>query len=161
MKSKFIKQVSVKEALKMGPIKFVKDYLFPAMEREHGNGFAMDTWRQKIHVIDGDSDKVRFDDVFRKVPACKSVMCIGGTMEAIVGTRNLDKLGAILGIDSDYVGTLFYDWDVRGGWSDKFLEAFRDAKTPLQKVRAAKGQVLEAIKTKGACFYREYQKTEL
>jgi hypothetical protein len=148
-KNSFFKTTTVREALKMGPRKFVKDYLFPAMRREHGNGFAMQTWRRRVDY----GDIIGLDGLSnREYPACHSVMCIGGTMQAVIGTANENTLARILGLPfsaDDNVSdaaTLFYAWTSgRGPWKG-LSKAFHKAKTPLQKERIAEKAVLAAIK---------------
>jgi hypothetical protein len=148
--NKFFKTTTFKQALRMGPRKFVKDYLFPAMRREHGLGFAMETW---AHDIAAEGSAFGLDGIYnRMAPACHSVMCIGGTMQAITGEGNEDNLGRILGleyIDFDAQidsGGLFYRWfGNQGAWKG-LSSAFDQAKTPLQKERIAEKAVMAAVR---------------
>ncbi len=148
-KAKFFKTTTFEKALKMGPRKFVKDYLFPAMRREHGNGFAMATWHRDTTQIGPE----HLDDIsFRPAPACNSVMCIGGTMQAITGKESESGLADILGLPlhaEDSVSdanTLFFAWTGgKGPWSG-LSTAFIDAKTPQAKERIAEKAVMQAIR---------------
>src|SRR5580658_8642217 len=85
-----IKQISYADALALGPKKFVQQYLFPAMRREHGNGFAMQVWCCKT-----DHKDYYFDDVERPAPACGTVACIGGTLDIVLNMKGspCDVLG--------------------------------------------------------------------
>lgn len=145
----FFKTVSYKKALEMGPRKFVKDYLFPAMRREHGLGFAMETWSDEFKY---NEEPAILDDLSRKIPVCRTVMCIGGTMQAITNERDAEKLSQLLGIpylsnsDSSVGHMLFYEWDVNIGPWKGLARKFREAKTPAQKEKIAEKAVLAAIK---------------
>lgn len=148
-KNQFFKRTTLKQALKMGPRRFVKEYLFPAMRREHGNGFAMAVWRRDIRADGFDG----LDDLYnRQAPTCNSVMCIGGTMVAIVGTDNEEMLAKILRLPLDDRGSeddakaLFSKWQSNFGPWYGLSQAFKDAKTPQQKERIAEKAVMAAIK---------------
>lgn len=151
----FFETVSYAKALKMGPRKFVEDYLFPAMRREHGLGFAMETWSTEFRP---NQESAVLDDLARKTPVCRTAMCIGGTMQAITGERDETKLSELLGIpyydyeDSEVpeIGVgylLFYGWDsnTTGPWKG-LVKKFAAAKTPAAKEKIAEKAVLAAIK---------------
>lgn len=150
--SKFFKTVSYERALKMGPVRFVKNYLFPAMRREHGRGFGMSEWHLPVSEVSDNwpVDDIRLGD--RKVPACETVMCIGGTMHAITGVPTKAALAALLGLplesdDGNDADHLFYDWTADVGPWAGLSEKFLAAKTPVQKERIAEKAVLAAIKS--------------
>lgn len=153
---KFIKGTTLRNAVKIGPLAFVDRYLFPAMRREHGIGFLMSTWYSDLsHISD---QQVSFDGVVRSIPACKSIMCIGGTMSVILGIEDEGLLAKALGLTYDQAQPLFYGWirtpeDSDGGWPASLGRAFREAKTALEKERIAEVVILRAIQTKGACFF--------
>lgn len=159
MNSALIPSVSYDSALAIGPKVFVENYLFPAMRREHGNGFAMSQWR--FGWRDGGPN--HFDDLWdRQRPACDTIMCIGGTMEAITGIRSTYQLGAILGLDREQSEALFFKWKPDDGgrikWPKALAIRFKQAPTPAEKEAIAEEVVLLAIKTKGRCFRRSWWK---
>jgi hypothetical protein len=144
--NEFFKTTTLKQALRMGPRKFVKDYLFPAMRREHGNGFAMSCWMSPIVGC------AYLDEVVRPAPACGTAMCIGGTMQAILGVENGNTLAKVLGLrqeaedSTSTASRLFYAWRQNFGPWEGLSQPFADAKTPREKERIAEKAVLAAIK---------------
>lgn len=147
-KNQFFRTITVEQALKMGPRRFVKEYLFPAMRREHGNGFAMETWHRDARVRDVNG----LDDIDdRKAPACNSVMCIGGTIQAITGAKAITTMSRILGLPDFFENTipaetLFYEWlSNRGAWKG-LSTAFLLAHTPREKERIAEKAVLAGLR---------------
>ena len=145
-KNPFFKTTTYKQALRMGPRRFVKEFLFPAMRREHGNGFGMATWHRDTSIVSPNGLDGIYD---RPAPRCNSVMCIGGTMQAVVRmhSRSEFRLARILGLEGAYdPAALFYDWmDGLGPWNG-LSKQFRAAKTPREKERIAEKAVLAAIK---------------
>lgn len=150
---KFFKTISFRQALKIGPKRFVKEYLFPAMRREHGRGFAMSVWQKRTSSALGNFGE--FDGLAlasRGVPVCNSVMCIGGTMQMITGGEERE-LPRLLGLPwRDNAGRardghhLFYEWRRnRGPWKG-LQEEWSDAKTPAAKEAVAERAVLAAIR---------------
>lgn len=157
-----IKHVSYEEALEMGPEKFVEDYLFPAMRRFEGNGFAMQTWAAKRTP----GTTMFVDLVEHTVPVCGTAACIGGTMSIILFPKDVykfsaTKLGKVLGISGEQAGGLFYRWggygstDLRKGyqqWPKDFVVKFKEAKTPSEKEQVAEQLIRLVLKTKGICL---------
>lgn len=147
-KSAFFKTTTLKQALRMGPRKFVKDYLFPAMRREHGNGFAMAVWKQDTNIL----SPIGLDHIYdREAPACHSVMCIGGTMQAILGVRSEKSLARVLGVpfdseDGNDADSLFYKWHADNGPWLGLAKPFKRAITPREKEQVAEKAVVAAIR---------------
>lgn len=145
----------------IGAKAFCDKFLFPAMRREHGNGFAMQTWGIQI----GPGVQNEFDDVVRPAPACGTVCCIGGTIENLTtGSENPAELGELLGLDHYDAYALFFRWNFKPGhpeqalpetrcWPTDLQEKFKNARTPLQKERVAEQMVRLAVKTKGKVFH--------
>lgn len=156
----FIKRTTLKHALKIGPVEFAERYLFPAMRREHGDGFAMSTWRSSYELYRPAGLTAFHDGVRRAIPVCKSVMCIGGTLNVILGTADERILGRALGLPAGTEEALFYGWQrrlgVEGAWPKTYQDLFSLAETAIQKERIAEVVVLLAIHTKGACFLRTF-----
>lgn len=159
MKSVFeeLKRVSYAQALEMGPKAFVKDYLFPAMRREHGQSFVMSQWTLPL-VHKATSIPIFLDGIKREAPACKTVSCIGGTMELITGEPSWRRLGALLGLTEEQAQGLFYFWGPntteRFAWSLDLAKAYKVARTPAGKEKIAEKMILRAIQTKGKCLER-------
>lgn len=144
-----IPRISYADALKLGPKRFTEEYVFPAMLREHGRGFAMSVWNEDFNMDSNDFGD--YDGLPRPAPSCKSVMCIGGTMEAITGlsmnANNTKKLAKLLGLNRYQTSSLFYEYLYK--WSARNWSRFEKAKTPLQKVKVAIDEIKLAIRTKG------------
>lgn len=152
-----LKRVSYAKALEMGPTAFVKDYLFPAMRREQGKSFAMSQWT--LPLVHKDMELPIFvDGIKREAPACRTVSCIGGTMELITGEPSGRRLGALLGLTEDQAQGLFYFWGPNTtkhfAWPLDLAKAYRAARTPAGKEKIAEKAVLRAIQTKGRCLER-------
>lgn len=145
-------RVSVKKALTMNPETFVKNYLFPFMRRESGNGFAMADWIRDVR------HSFMVDGVERDAPACGTAACIGGSMELILGTESRREIAAVLGLPHYATYSLFFNWgfDIGGNsWPADLARAFSKATTPMEKEQVAEEVVLRAIETGGTCFLRE------
>lgn len=151
-----IKSLSYKDALRMGPLKFVRNYLFPAMRRDKGNGFCMETWRSPFW-------KFRDDVSNRRAPACGTVACIGGTMQLVTGEADETKLGKLLGLSVVQTQALFFSWlpmdlswsSERLGWPADLARKYARVKSAQAKERVAEEAVLRAVKTKGKCLEME------
>lgn len=139
----FFETVSYVKARKMGPRRFVEDYLFPAMRREHGLGFAMETWGSEFNP---ERESVLLDGLERKIPICRTAMCIGGTMQAITSEADEELLSELLGVRYDDIGyLLFYGWDGEVGPWKGLAKKFAAARTPAAKEKIAEKAVLAAI----------------
>lgn len=137
-------------ALNLTPKEFVNEYLFPFMRREAGHGFGMEYWR-----IGVTRPNVIIDEVSHKVPFCGSAMCIGGTMDFLLGTDNMRVLAAVLGLTFRDTDALFYNWRFSfmcNSWPKDLSDAFLAANTPGKKERVAEAVVLRALETGGRCF---------
>lgn len=144
-----IKTIEYEKALQLGPRRFVREYLFPAMRRQHGNGFAMQSW---WHRIEGRGCQTTFyaDGVRRPIPSCGTVACIGGAAAMVTDflsyNMGITPIAKLFGISQEMAGVLFYDWvGNRGPWA-KLSRAFEAAETPSAKERIAEKAVLAAIR---------------
>lgn len=166
---------------RIGPERVAREYLFPLMERESGNAFCMAYWLCPLGSYGKPGDILydsEFDNVDRVIPACNSIQCIGGSLQFLVKPESLpidlcelqegpdtmvateEALGQLLGLDKSQTYGLFNRWYSRSffgscvgyGWPDDLQAAYRNAKTPAQKVKVAKRAILRAIKTKGKCM---------
>jgi hypothetical protein len=144
------KKVSLKQALKMGPEKFVENHLFPFMRQENCQGFAMDFWNLRT-VPRADVDNIPL----RKFPRC-GFHCIGGSMETILGlpteSYNMNILGRVLGLYDSKARHLFFGWKNHGGWPVEFVNAYKTATTRKAKEKIAEKIILLSIQTKGECL---------
>jgi hypothetical protein len=128
--------------------KFILEKLIPFMEREGGNGFAMEEWKDEYVKEDE-----YFDGVKHRAPKCGTVACIGGSIQ-ILGRGRLAT--TLTGLDEDKLEGLFHDWEVglEGdyGWPGGYRREFKKAKTARGKMRVAVRLLREVVKTEGACL---------
>lgn len=131
-----------KKLRKMSPKKFILNHLIPFILRDAGRGFAMNHWN--ISVSDDDDVQWMDNIADRKVPACGTVACIGGSIECLTGIRGggdderAAKMSKILGLSEWQTHGLFYDWEpYEGGWPEEYAKRFALADTPYKKARVA------------------------
>jgi hypothetical protein len=151
---------------------FIFQELIPAILREGGLGFAMETWRTTKGNLDLRFKNFDFELVIDGLPRsapkkCNSVCCIGGTIESLCKTRaairNMDSderttlLGKKLGLMPSESHALFFNWDheTSNKYSWPVVEAtrFRNAKTPLEKAQVVAGLLIR-IATEGGKILR-------
>jgi len=145
--------------------KFILEKLVPFVLREQGRGFGMSGWRSEF---DGnDVKKGSWDNIFREVPKCNTVACIGGSIEVLMGMGRGELQSSevvdILGISEAQAGGLFYFWAGKKGedgsvsesgygWPQSFKRRFAQAKTTLGKAKIAVALLREVVKTNGNCL---------
>jgi hypothetical protein len=143
--------------------KFILNKLIPFMLREHGNGFAMDTWRS---TYENNPEEIKrwgledFDDVKHKPPSCGTVACIGGSIQLLkkISDGREKQLANAIGLTEDQANGLFYHWDDGSadfGWPGKYINRFEKAKTPLAKAKVAVALLKEVVRTDGKCLERK------
>lgn len=140
---------------------FILEKLIPFVEREHGNGFCMSSWRALVTTgenLDGEYDGV--ED--RTCPCDGSVCCIGGSIAILLGIpRGLDysthpELAKAIGITRKQAQGLFLSWESDGEknktlpfcWPKGYRMAFARAKTAEKKAAVAI-RLLREIAEKG------------
>jgi len=148
--------------LKLSPKNFILNHLVPFILRDAGNGFAMETW---ITMADTDDAFCGLDGIEdRRAPACKSVSCVGGSIQVLTGLNcggvEPRKAAKLLGITAEQAHGLFYDWEPgEGGWPSKHAERFYAADTPLKKARVT-CSLLKQIAKKGSKALPQYDGDE-
>lgn len=142
--------------------KFILKTLIPFVLREHGNGFAMDTW----HTAVPPGNLFASDEIERKVPACGMVCCLGGSIQAIKdipgsGIGMTAELGAFLGLTPEEARGLFYHWYGKDEyrWPAKYMRMFAARKTPLGKAKVACALLTEIAMNGGACLHGKAEET--
>ena len=148
---------------------FIREKLIPFVLREQGRGFAMSQWLGDYIPF----TKGKFDGVRRKIPACGTVACLGGSIEALSmkidkvttevesGNYDNDEMARKIGLTPRQGHTLFFGW--RGSkymdkfydeepveaWPAKYILSFKNAKTPFTKAKVAVALLEEVVKTNG------------
>ena len=158
--------------------KFIREKLIPYVLRDQGRGFAMSEWLNTELIPFEPIDDFCYDDVKNRVaPACGTVACIGGSIEALTRkiedkARNYDfeegELAEHIGLTVVQGHTLFYGWagsedmdplydytlsedgeTICPPWPPKYVAAYARAKTPLAKAKVAVRLLEEVAKTGG------------
>ena len=134
---------------------FILHKLIPFILREEGRGFGMEHWLSK----EPPKTKVRVDEIYREVPKCGTVACIGGSIAYLLG---LDKNPACsptnylesLGLTLTQRNALFYGWEGNRPhrWPDSFVRRYAEAKTTWDKSKVACDLLHEIVRTEGACL---------
>jgi hypothetical protein len=139
---------------------FIRRKLIPFILREHGTGFAMGTWVDKLPV----GELTQYDGVDRRIPICGTAACIGGSACVVGKAKNIDDTTFAknaLGLTSEQANGLFFEWNVCDNpngdcgmhhWPAKFAKAFEARKTPLGKAKVAAALLEEVVRTNGACL---------
>lgn len=123
---------------------------------EQGRGFAMEIWKEEFDP----GTHRNFDDVVREVPACGTIMCLGGSAETLLKfPRGCDSqdVGAAMGLSFDESNGLFYGWgNTSYGdccWPLNFRKDFENATTAIAKATVAVRLCVLVGQTKGACLH--------
>jgi hypothetical protein len=137
--------------------KFLMETLPEFILRKQGRGFGMSTWW--IHGASGYPMIV--DNLRRKIPACGTVGCLGGSAEFLLGIpddKPVSVVAAHLGLTLEEANGLFYVWkDVTRdgcGWPPRFAARYEECKTMLGKAWIAAEFCKLVGKTKGKCLHR-------
>jgi|SRR5215831_11971217 len=158
--------------------KFILTKLIPAILREGGLTFAMETWRTSRGEASGDfscpeEGLFTIDMLDREFPStCNSVQCIGGTIESLCYTNPFKqsttlrqkirdkKLAAKIGLTHDEAYGLFYHWSTDTehldfSWPQDFAQSYYDASTPLEKAQIVASLLTKIATEGGACLHKE------
>ena len=138
--------------------KFIREKLIPFVLREQGRGFAMSEWTEYLD----EGGKIKLDGVFRTVPKCNTVACIGGSAQILFSSgKNFyasmsdEDIADRLGLTLSQAQGLFYQWEGKSkmcdghGWPLKFASRYKKAKTTLGKAKVAVALLEEVVKTNG------------
>ncbi len=135
---------------------FIRRKLIPFILREHGRGFAMGTWcNVKLPV----GELCEFDGIKRTIPVCGTAACIGGSVNFIQKSRNLDmpfKAAQTLGLTREQAKGLFYYWEPDAEsnyrWPRSFVLRFERCTTAWGKACVAVALLREVMRTNGECL---------
>src|SRR5215831_13287714 len=114
--------------------KFILNILIPAILREQGRRFIMDTWKDTItpEMIGEYYDFDGIDSIVTKKD-CGTVCCIGGTMEVLTRKRGFSSLSKHIGLTEYEADALFSNWQNfypgELSWPAKYMSYFSKAKT--------------------------------
>lgn len=149
--------------------RFILRRLIPAILREQGRAFAMETWFEVVRE-DVDGNRVIYDEITRAIPNCGSVCCIGGTAQALLnpkGTyrnwnpRTIRKLAKSLGLTAREAHGLFFNWETDTldsgicGWPEQFQEQFARRRTTLGKANVAARLLHKIADEGGKCLHTQ------
>lgn len=137
---------------------FITDKLIPAIMRDQGRGFGMSWWHDQVDP----GSFYESDGLIRKVPACGTVCCIGGTID-LLKNKDADpfsggvKTGRTIGLNAERSRALFYGWTgvsvgIDGSWPDKYQKAYTKARTTAGKAGVACRLLREVVRTEGRCL---------
>ncbi len=140
---------------------FIEKRLIPFVLREHGMGFAMETWYSDVKGL-GES-VYSYDSVPHTEPKCGTVACLGGSVQVLLARSSRDeisraRIAKAIGLSSEQASGLFNNWygnEDEGrefGWPKRFARRFEDAKTALGKAKVAVALLREVVKTNGECL---------
>lgn len=133
--------------------KFILRKLIPFILREQGRGFEMASWF--MHPSEGLKTYFHQDlNKKVKVPACGTVACIGGSIEALKMKqveygRTYSEIGALVGLNSTQSWALFSS---AIEWPKPFALRYKKAKTPLTQAKIACEVLRLVVKTEGKCL---------
>lgn len=130
---------------------FIQKELIPFVLRENGRGFGMELWNNYGNA----GKRWDIDGVYRVVPKCGRVACIGGSIETLRPRAMGEHVP--LGLTQAEGKGLFYGWDIgdpkyyenKYCWPKQYRDAYKRAKTTLGKAKVA-CQLLKQIAEKGA-----------
>jgi len=139
--------------------KFITTELIPFILREEGRGFAMSLWGAlNAGTLDVGATACA-DHIYRKIPPCGTVACIGGSVDILRPSRNIGddkRLAKILGLKLEQVRSLFYGWrrdkSSNINWPCIFQRRYAASKTTLGKAKVAVALLEEVVRTNGACL---------
>ncbi len=151
---------------------FILNELIPFIQRDHGNGFAMEIWLgESEHLLRNlpDQDRLRFAD--RPLPACGTVCCIGGSIDYLMckkmfppdsfGLNDVNQMlteistqdtARFIGLDFRKGHDLFFEKD----WPPAYKKRFAEAKNPQEQADIACDLLREVVETNGKVLAGQY-----
>jgi len=146
--------------------KFVLEKLIPFIQREHGRGFGMSSWRK----TDTPGYYSSMDGIARKVPPCGTLCCIGGSIavlkkiddDYITGPASIRRFcerhsKRVLGLDPEIAYGLFMGWNTSNSlceylWPTAYRLRFDDANCPEDVAEVAASLLRLVCETNGRCM---------
>ena len=132
--------------------KFITKKLFPFILREQGRGFSMFHWSASVHP----GNKITIDGLTRRAPSCGIIACIGGSVEALRVTHHpiyrpptMEEIAASIGLSYPRGRILFFGWQTKEMWPNKFRIAYAKARSVIGKARVAVSLLHEVVRTSG------------
>lgn len=145
---------------------FLMETLPAYILREHGRGFAMDTWLDKS-LSPGEEEYL--DGIDRLVPLCGTIGCIGGSASILLGLKtngafsgfpHFTRTGRAMGLTREESRGLFAGWEdgydedgITHMWPKSYRKRYAKAKTTLGKAKIAAELCKLVGKTKGRCLH--------